>query len=297
MNLFLAAAYLRHLLTARSTAGHGVHSPYVYDFLTKVVRNKTDMKIVSKVEGLRREMLSDKRSIRVTDLGAGSVTRAGGERSVAEIAGTAALPAKEAGLLARIVKSMEHAAWGMEHAGDPPNGGEAVPRSGRTGGMGRGAWSMEKGIILELGTSLGISTLALALAAPERRLITVEGCPVIAAIARENLLKYGAFNAEVMHAEFSEALENLRKNGLNVFFAFIDGNHKGAALTEYVSKIAAMGDEMTIVADDIRLTKEMFQAWKSLTASGIAPVTVETLRLGIFFLKHNITPGRYRIRY
>jgi predicted O-methyltransferase YrrM len=297
MNLYPVGAYLRHLLTARSTAGHGVHSPYIYDFLTKVIRNKTDVKIVNQVVSLRRTMLSDKRSIMVTDLGAGSVTRAGGERRVAEIARTAALPAKEAGLLSRIVKS-------MEHAGDPPDGGETVPQSGRALSReqgarttGHGARSGENGIILELGTSLGISTLALALAAPERRVITVEGCPVLAAIARENLLKYGAANAEVLAMEFSAAIESLRNEGLSVSFAFIDGNHRGTALTEYVSKIASMGEDMIIVADDIRLTKEMFRAWRSVAASGIATVSMETLRLGILFIKHGITPGRYRIRY
>jgi precorrin-6B methylase 2 len=274
MNIYAATAYLRHLLTARSTAGHGVHSPYIYDFLTKVVRNRTDVKIVSQVESLRREMLSDKRTIMVTDLGAGSVTGAGGERRVAEIARTAALPAREAGLLARMVAASTGSA------------------SQDTGSASRGT-----GIILELGTSLGISTLALALAAPTRRVITVEGCPSQAAIARENLRKHGASNAEIMTMEFSAALERLKGDGLTVSFAFIDGNHKGSALTEYVSKIAAMGEEMIIVADDVRLTKEMFLAWKSLEASGIAPVTMETLRLGIFFLKHSITPGRYRIRY
>ncbi len=284
MNLYPAAAYLRHLLAARSTAGHGVHSPYVYDFLTKVVRNKTDMKIVSKVEGLRREMLSDKRRIMVTDLGAGSVTKAGGERSVAEIAGSAALPAKETRLLARMVQGAGYRVQG------------SWSNVQMSAAQGRHIIEPES-IILELGTSLGISTLALALAAPERRVITVEGCPVTAAIARENLQRYDASNAEVVNADFSEALERLRNDGLNVSFAFIDGNHRGAALTEYVSKIAAMGDEMTIVADDVHLTKEMFQAWKSLAASGIAPVTIETLRLGIFFMKHSITPGRYRIRY
>jgi len=290
MSLYTAAAYLRHLLSARSSAGYGVHSPYVYDFLTKVVRNKTDLKIVSHVDSLRRAMLSDKRSITATDLGAGSVTRAGGERRVAEIARTAALPAREAGLLSRIVYSIGHAAWGVEHAGGTPNGGEATPVSGR-------AMSKGQGVILELGTSLGISTLALALAAPERRVITVEGCPETAAIARENLKNHGASNATVLNLEFSTALEFLKREGLKVSFAFIDGNHRGTALTEYVSRIASMGEEMIIVADDIRLTKEMFLAWRSVEASGIAAVTMETLRLGILFIKHGITPGRYRIRY
>jgi len=285
MNLYPAAAYLRHLLSARSTAGHGVHSPYVFDFLTKVVRNKTDAKIASQVESLRRAMLSDKRIIMVTDLGAGSVTKAGGERRrVAEIARTAALPAREAGLLARMVATET---------------GSASRGHASTGSASRDTGSIQRdtGIILELGTSLGISTLAMALAAPDRRVITVEGCPALATIARENFRRYGASNAEIMNMEFSAALESLKRDGLNVSFAFIDGNHRGTALTEYVSKIAAMGEEMIIVADDIRLTKEMFLAWKSMAASGIAPVTMETLRLGIFFLKHSITPGRYRIRY
>jgi predicted O-methyltransferase YrrM len=277
MNLYPVVAYLRHLLTARSTAGHGVHSPYIYDFLTKVVRSRTDVKIVSQVENLRNAMLSDKRSVMVTDLGAGSVTRAGGERRVAGIARTAALPAKEAGLLARIMTaSAGSASGGLASAGSAPLG---------------------MGIILELGTSLGISTLALALAAPERRVITVEGCPALAAIARENLLKYGAAKAEVWAMEFSTAIESLQNEGLGVSFAFIDGNHRGAALSEYVSKIASMGEDMIIVADDIRLTKEMFRAWRSVAASGIATATMETLRLGILFIKHGITPGRYRIRY
>jgi precorrin-6B methylase 2 len=295
MNLYPVAAFLRHLLTSRSTAGHGVHSPYVYDFLTTVVRSRTDLKIVTQVENLRRAMLSDKRIIRVTDFGAGSVTRAGGERSVAEIARTAAVPAKEAGLLSRIVSSMlasevRQSGEAVEQAGDLPDGGEAAPQSWR-------ARSKDQGIILELGTSLGISTLALALAAPERRVITVEGCPETAAIARENLRNHGASNATVMNLEFSAALECIRKEGLIASFAFIDGNHRGTAITQYIPQIAAMGEEIIIVADDIHLTKDMFLAWRSLTASGIATATMETLRLGIFFIKHGLTPGRYRIRY
>jgi predicted O-methyltransferase YrrM len=278
MNLYPAAAYLRHLLTARSTAGHGVHSPYVFDFLTTVVRNKTDDKIARSVESLRREMLTDRRRIRVTDLGAGSMTKTGEERCVAEIARTTALPKREAGLLARMVQGTGYRAQGKQLRA-------------------QGAGHRENEIILELGTSLGISTLAMALAAPERRVVTVEGCPALAEIARENLKRHGASNAVVLNMEFSAALESLKEEGLNVCCAFIDGNHRGTALTEYVRKIACMGEDMIIAADDIHLTKEMHLAWKSLTSSGLSQATMETLRLGIIFRIHSITPGRYRIRY
>ena len=275
MNFYPATAFLRHLLTARSTAGHGVHSPFVFDFLTQVVRGKGDVLIMGEVESLRREMLSDRRTVRVTDLGSGSTVNKGEERRVSRIASVAALPQRQAALLSRIAASLRG----------------VTPRGDKGPGPG------DPGIILELGSSLGISTLALALAAPERRVITVEGCPETAAIARENLKNHGASNATVLNLEFSAALEFLIKEGLKVSFAFIDGNHRGTALTEYVSEIASMGEEMIIVADDIRHTKEMFLAWRSVESSGIAAVTMETLRLGILFIKHGITPGRYRIRY
>ncbi len=277
MNIYPAAAYIRHLLTARSTAGYGVHSPFMFDFLNTVVRNKTDEKTVGSVGSLRKEMLDDNRRIMVTDLGAGSVTKAGEERSISEITRTAAVPAKVAGLLARMVA----ASTGSTSRGDASTG----PASRGTG------------IILELGTSLGISTLAMALAAPERKVVTVEGCPALAEIALENLKRHGVSNAMVLNMTFSEALESLKEGRQQVSFAFIDGNHRGSALAEYVRKITGMGEEMIIAADDIHLTKEMHLAWKSLAASGLAPATMETLRLGIFFRINSLTPGRYRIRY
>jgi predicted O-methyltransferase YrrM len=302
MNLYPAMAFIRHLLSARSAAGHGVHSPFVFDFLTLVVRGKSDALIIREVDGLRREMLADRRVIRVTDLGAGSVVHKGEERRISEIASTAALPLRQLALLSRIAGSISHGS--------------------------------QRGIILELGTSLGISTLALALAAPERRVVSVEGCPALAEMARENLRRHGAANVEILNMEFSEALSLLRKQGTRVTLAFIDGNHRGEALKQYVSQIRTMGDEMIIVADDIHLNRDMYNTWHSLVGTalqvptspnvpsgaeimppahpGIAPATsekmplahpgkptatIETLRFGLIFCRRSLTPRHYRIRY
>jgi len=151
-------------------------------------------------------------------------------------------------------------------------------------------------VILELGTSLGISTLALALGAPHRRVISVEGCPELAAIARENLRRHGAHNAEVLSMEFGEALALLRNRGTKVALAYIDGNHRGAALTEYVHMIHEMGEEMIISADDIHMNREMIHAWRSLLLANLAPASLETFRMGMLFCLRNLTPGNYRVR-
>ena len=156
-------------------------------------------------------------------------------------------------------------------------------------------------MILELGTSLGISTLALALAAPGRRVVTIEGSSTLAAIARENLRRYGAENAEVICMEFSEALATLKNRNISVEMAFIDGNHRGSALKKYVESIKSLGEKMIIVADDIRMNRDMHEAWQQLsgwqTALMAAPASIETFRLGILFFLPWITPGKHLVRY
>lgn len=339
MNLYRATAFIRHLLTARSAAGHGVHSPFVFDFLSDVVRGKSDANIIGEVERLRQEMLADKRTVRVTDLGAGSARRLGKERSISEIASSAALPARQVGLLARVAQGAGRRAQcegrseqNSEYKTQKEQS-DVVPRKqegaleakrrspAKAGGLrAQGTeQASDSSIILELGTSLGISSLALALAAPEKRVVTVEGCPALAEIARDNLLRHGAVNTDVINMEFSEALDLLRHRETNVSLAFIDGNHRGEALKQYAETIRSMGEEMLIVADDIHLNREMYKAWSSLVtqgtggrpgstrspqairlpdaSSGIATASMETFRFGILFCLHNLTPGHYRIRY
>lgn len=310
MNLYPATAFIRHLLTSRSAAGHGVHSPFVFDFLTEVVRGKGDANIIHEVEMLRHEMLADRRTVRVTDLGAGSAMRLGEERSISEIASSAALPARQLGLLVRVAHWEERTrskATQSRESGRAKGAGLCEQSSEHTRSKVtqsresvRAQSSDEESgnsIILELGTSLAISTLALSLAAPEKRVVTVEGCPALTEIARDNLLKHGAANADVINMEFSEALEMLRYRGTTVSLAFIDGNHRGRALKQYAETIRSMGEEMLIVADDIHLNSEMYRAWCSLASSGIAAASMETFRFGILFCLHNLTPGHYRIRY
>ena len=342
MNLHAAGAYVLHLLKSRGTAGHGLHSPFMFSFVTEVIGGRRDSHICDEIENLRHEMMAERRRVRVHDLGAGSAVIRGEERSVRQIASAAALPARNAALLARIAGNLDHILSrdagqeaGMNGDADPvllrdtgqPGGkscdadpvlsrdagqegrmrGDADPEITADASPGRqGAEPIPenrqgKPVILELGTSLGISTLALALGAPHRRVITVEGCPELAAIARDNLQRHGAINTEVICGEFSDALSLLRKRDTKIGMAFIDGNHRGPALAGYVKKIREMGDEMIIVADDIRLNREMIRAWELLTADTTAALnataSLETFRFGILFFLPNLTPGRYRIRY
>ncbi len=332
MNLYPASAYMRHLFASRSMAGHGVHSPYMFDFITKVMKGRSGDSLLSEVESLRKEMLADRSTVIVRDLGAGSARFRGPERRISDIAATAALNRKEAGLLLRIAMAAEQPAWNRErrdhifeqakmsreeaardatdgeerNVNDEEEGEQDTER--RSKGIVPAARPVsdepdkeyvadDQGIILELGTSLGITTLALALAAPGRRVVTVEGCPALADIARSNLSSHSANNAEVLNMEFGEALVKLRAAGTKVSLAFIDGNHRGEALKEYVSEVMTMGEEMIVVADDIHLNSDMYAAWKILSKLDKTSAALETFRLGILFRSQSLTPGYYRVRY
>jgi hypothetical protein len=79
----------------------------MFSFITGVIGGRTSRHITDEVRSLRREMLSDRRVVRVTDLGTGSSVIHGTERSIRRIASVAALPQREAALLARIAASLD----------------------------------------------------------------------------------------------------------------------------------------------------------------------------------------------
>jgi predicted O-methyltransferase YrrM len=267
MNLYHVVSVMRHLLTSQSSVGHGVHSPFVYNFLTNVIRPHTTDESTEAAESVRKRMLKDRRVLRVLDRGTGARGRdAYYERRVCDIAAVASLTPHWRTMLSRIVES------------------ECRVNPG-------------KGIILELGSSLGISTIALASACHGTDVITVEGCPEISSLAQENFAQHGLSNISMINAEFSIALKLLKEKGTRIRIAFIDGNHSGEALTSYFSSIMEMaGDDITIIADDIHLSKSMYYGWIEVSDDKRIQVSIETQRFGILFKKRSLTPGRFKIR-
>ena len=66
---FRVAKYLKYIIVSENRKGHGIHSPFVFDLVTRVFRNKTDPAIVYSIEKIRKRLMRDKRIIDVKDLG------------------------------------------------------------------------------------------------------------------------------------------------------------------------------------------------------------------------------------
>src|ERR1700741_5105856 len=145
----LALKYCSYYLRASNGKGHGIHSPFVFDFVTKILNDKNEFEDYKKVEAARQKLRGDKSVLTVEDHGAGSSSATSSGRSVESIARHALKSRKYAQLLYRIVKYYQ-------------------PKT-----------------IIELGTSLGISSSYLRLANPGSNFFTLEGSTAIAHVAQK----------------------------------------------------------------------------------------------------------------
>ena len=255
-------SWLRYFLKSGHRKGHGVHSPFVSDFITSVLRDKTGYDAYSVAEKYRKSLLTNRSLISVTDFGEGSRRGNSRTRPVAGIAGHASVNRKFGRLLYRI------------------------------------ALHYKPELIIELGTSLGISTLYLALGNPEASMTTVEADPAIAAIASENLCIYGLKNVLLINNTFDSALTELLPQSPGKALVFIDGNHSLSSTLKYADHfLSRLPDGSIIVFDDINWSEGMRQAWKKIQEDKKSALTVDLFRMGIVFLKRDFFKENYTIRF
>jgi predicted O-methyltransferase YrrM len=262
MRLFTIFNYVYYNLFSGHRHGHGIHSPFVFDLVSKVLRNKFAPDIVFSIETIRKKMVSNPDSIVVHDLGSGSRKMKSSLRKVSDIAKTSAISRKYGIFLSRM--------------------------SGNFSGR----------LVIELGTSLGISTLYLASSCPGTPVFTIEGCSSTAGIAARNFSESGLTNIRQFTGPFEKVLDDIISMDITPGLVFIDGDHRKGPLKKYFSKVAAVSDSNTvIIIDDIYSSREMAQGWDEIKNDDRVTLTVDIFRMGVVFFRKGITPGHYVIRY
>jgi len=246
----LATKYLHYYFSASNSKGHGMHSPFVFEFITKVLNDKTKYPAYQLVEDLRKQLLKDQTILIIEDFGAGSTVDKTNQRSVASIAKNAAKPAKFGQLLHRMVKHYQ-------------------PQT-----------------ILELGTSLGITTSYLSLAKPDARLITTEGATSIAATARQNFKTLKLQNISIREGNFDQTLSSVISELSSIDFAFIDGNHRREPTEKYFNLLLPVtNNDSILIFDDIHWSKEMEQAWETIKQHSSVRCTIDLFFIGIVLFR------------
>ncbi|WP_276495659.1 O-methyltransferase [Pontibacter litorisediminis] len=246
--LSLAADYL--LYRMRAFKLHGVHSPFVFDLYHNVLHHTGHFLAYDNVEALRHELLHDERQLQVTDFGAGSRRINQRTRKIKDIARTSAKPAKYGQLLFRLVNHFQ-------------------PTT-----------------IVELGTSLGLTTSYFAEARKNGQIYTFEGCPNIARTARENFNKQGYHNIQVIEGNLDETLEPHLRQLERLDFTFLDGNHRYKPTLRYFESCLKKAHEGTVlVLDDIYWSGEMKRAWQEVKRHPQVRQTVDLYFVGLVFFR------------
>jgi len=259
----LAQKYLHYYFTAANGKGHGVHSPFVFDFIIHVLNDRRRYPDYDVIEGLRRRLRRDERLLEVEDLGAGSAWKEMKQRSIGDITRRAAKAPRLGQLLYRIARYYQ-------------------PK-----------------VMLELGTSLGFSAAYLGSGVRENgRLWTVEGSGQVAGVARRNLAGLG-LEAEVIEGNFDAVLPGLLERIGPVDLAFVDGNHRREATLSYFEQLMGnAGEKALFIFDDIHWSAGMEEAWGTITRDPRVYLTIDLFFFGLVFLRDEFkVKQNFTIRY
>jgi predicted O-methyltransferase YrrM len=140
--------------------------------------------------------------------------------------------------------------------------------------------------ILELGTSLGITTSYLSLAKRDAKLITMEGSKEIVGVAKKYLRNLEVGNVEIIEGNFDKTLSSVISKLSSIDFAFIDGNHRKEPTERYFKELLAKtNNDSILVFDDIHWSSEMEGAWETIKNNAAVTCSIDLFFIGIVFFR------------
>jgi len=149
--------------------------------------------------------------------------------------------------------------------------------------------------VLELGTSLGITTAYLAKANSKSQIISFEGSEEVAEIAKNNFKKLKINNIKIILGDIDKTLENIIYYKDKIDFVFIDANHQYYAVIQYFNKIMPKLDENSVlVIDDIYWSPQMTRAWNEIKQHSAVVSTIDLFHLGFVFFNKNLPRKHYK---
>lgn len=232
---------------------YDIHSPFVFQLVKAMLEDRRRFYVFSDLAGLREHIKYNYNLVPQSQFGAGSQIITKKEISIAELGRKVAVDEKNGQLLFRLVNFLK-------------------PKH-----------------LLELGTSLGLSTLYQAAAALSGQMISIEGSPAIAQVAQQHIGGLGYQNIKVLNGSFESQLPQVLSDFPRLDYVYLDGDHSYAPTLSYFEQcLPHLHDQSVFVVADIYWSDEMLKAWKELQAHPSVSLSVNFYDFGIlFFRKEN----------
>ncbi len=260
--LYLIISYIKYLFRAKTK--YKIHSPFVYELVTKVLNDKTKYDDYAFLRDIKRKQSKREDLIETVDFGVDS----GGFGYK-----TSMVPK------GRIVKQ-------------------------RTSGntqlklLYRLSKYLKPKVILEFGTAAGISAAYMKKGNPAANLVTLEGCASLADFAESTFQKLHLKDIEVISGNFDITLNEVLNRLGNLDMVFFDGNHRKEPTLRYFESCLAHANENSLfVFDDIHWSSGMDEAWKAIKANDKVSITIDLFWLGLVFFKKGVSKQDFIIKY
>lgn len=234
----------------RAKTKYNVHSPFVFDFVQNVLEDDRLFYAFSEIEAYRSWLKANPTPVEITDFGAGSQVSSDNMRSLSSLVKHSANGPYACRLFFRIIQHYKPST------------------------------------LLELGTSLGISTAYQAKAALDSPMITIEGCDNVAHHAAQTFKYLGVNNVAIMEGQFDEMLPAAMESLQKLDYVFVDGNHRREPTLRYFEQCLQYAHEGSIfVFDDIHWSDGMEAAWEEIKAHPKVKVSIDLFFFGVVFFR------------
>lgn len=258
-------AFLRHLLTAWNTTGEAIHSPYLFHIVRFIMRDRNAYYCFSGIERKRKLLAACKDELDVVDYGSqGAKEGKHIKRRVCDIAQKHLESPQIGQLLFRLVNFMGQ--------------NEQRPLE-----------------IIELGTSLGITTAYLASASTKNQVTTYEGSEAVLKIAQGIWRSLRLENISWQQGNIDDTLLHYARERVDM--AYIDANHTYEATVRYTEYLLPkISENGMLILDDIHYSGEMERAWNELREDPRVTSSMDLYHIGILFVNPCFLKRHYRIR-
>jgi predicted O-methyltransferase YrrM len=135
-------------------------------------------------------------------------------------------------------------------------------------------------------------------AAPQSRVLTLEGCAVIAEKAISSFKALGITNIEMSQGHFDHTFSKAVESFDRIDFVFLDGNHRRGSTLQYFNELLPkLHAESILIVDDINWSPGMTGAWKEICNHEKVSITIDLFRLGIVLFKEDIAKENFVLRF
>ncbi len=250
-------SYLNFLLKSQNQ--HGIHSPFVYDLITKCFYDKKKYAEYSEIQNFRNQVFQNTTEIEIIDFGAGSKVFKSNKRKISAIAKNAGITFKRQKLLFRLTNYLK------------PN------------------------TVLELGTSVGLGVASIAITKASKSIKTVEGCTNTSKVAQDFFSEFNLKNIQIYNSTFDNFFKESSSD--NYDLVYIDGNHNKENTLHYFNiLLKKTHSNSVLIFDDIYWSSEMTEAWQQIIQHPKVTVSIDTFYWGIVFFRTEQEKQHFTIR-